>query len=126
MFGGTGGDKGKKMKELSGGMKQRVNIAQALLNDPQILILDEPTVGLDPNERLNLKNLLMELAENKIIIFASHIVSDVEDIADRVVILNKGAICMNVSMEDAMKMAANHVWECWANHLSMLLQLQER
>ena len=59
------------MKELSGGMKQRVNIAQALLNDPQILILDEPTVGLDPNERLNLKNLLMELAENKIIIFAT-------------------------------------------------------
>lgn len=118
------GEKEKKMKELSGGMKQRVNIAQALLNDPQILILDEPTVGLDPNERLNLKNLLMELAENKIIIFASHIVSDVEDIADRVVILNKGVICMNVSMEDAMKMAANNVWECTLRDNNKIKQLR--
>ena len=102
----------KKLKKYSGGMKQRINIAQALLNDPEILILDEPTVGLDPNERMNLKNMLADLAQNKIIIFATHIVSDVEDLAEQVIILNKGTVLLNEEMETAVSHIENKVWQC--------------
>lgn len=105
-------EKEKKLKKYSGGMKQRINIAQALLNDPEILILDEPTVGLDPNERMNLKNMLADLAQNKIIIFATHIVSDVEDLAEQVIILNKGTILLNEEMETAISHIENKVWQC--------------
>ena len=73
-----------KMKTLSGGMKRRAGIAQALLNEPQILILDEPTSGLDPNERIRFRNLINELAENRIVLLSTHIVSDVEFIADKI------------------------------------------
>jgi len=105
-------ERGKKLKKYSGGMKQRVNIAQALLNDPEILILDEPTVGLDPNERMNLKNLLTDLAENKIIIFATHIVSDVEDLAEQVIILNHGTILLQEETDTAIARMTNKVWQC--------------
>ena len=104
--------KGKKLKAFSGGMKQRVNIAQALLNDPCILILDEPTAGLDPDERLNLKNLVSGFAEEKIIIFATHIVSDVEGIADRVVIINRGNILVNEETESVVNKTETKVWQC--------------
>ena len=87
-------------------------IAQALLNDPEILILDEPTVGLNPNERMNLKNMLADLAQNKIIIFATHIVSDVEDLAEQVIILNKGTVLINEEMETAISHIENKVWQC--------------
>lgn len=102
----------KKLKKFSGGMKQRINIAQAMLNDPEIFILDEPTVGLDPNERMNLKNLLTELAENKIIILASHIVSDVEDIADRVIILKQGDVLLDEEIDVAMRHTEGKTWQC--------------
>ena len=102
----------KKIKMLSGGMKQRVNIAQALLNNPDILILDEPTVGLDPQERLNLKNILLEFSEEKIIIMTTHIVADIEDIADNIIIIKNGKICANNTVKDIMKANCNNVWEC--------------
>ena len=105
-------EKGKKLKKYSGGMKQRVNIAQALLNDPEILILDEPTAGLDPNERMNLKNLLADLAENKIIIFATHIVSDVEDLAEQVIVLNEGTILLQEETITAIARIKDKVWQC--------------
>jgi len=105
-------ERGKKLKKYSGGMKQRINIAQALLNDPEILILDEPTAGLDPNERMNLKNLLADLAENKIIIFATHIVSDVEDLAEWVIILNMGTVLMHEETAAAIAHIENKVWQC--------------
>ena len=105
-------DKTKKMRHLSGGMKQRVSIAQALLNDPEFLILDEPTVGLDPNERLYFKNLITDMSYDKLILLATHIVSDVEDIAERVLILKSGELQIDASVSDIMLGVKGKVWEC--------------
>lgn len=82
----------KKIKEYSGGMKQRLSIAQALLNEPDILLLDEPTAGLDPNERVRLKNTISELSSEKIVLWTTHIVSDVESLAKRIILLKEGQI----------------------------------
>ena len=82
--------KGKKMKALSGGMKRRVGIAQAVLNDPQILILDEPTAGLDPSERIRFRNLISELASDRIVLLSTHIVSDVESAASQIILMKDG------------------------------------
>lgn len=85
-------EKDKKIGSYSGGMKQRILIAQAMLNDPEILIMDEPTAGLDPSERIRIRNFLSTLSENKIIIIATHIVSDIEFIAKEIVLLKSGEI----------------------------------
>ena len=82
----------KKIGGFSGGMKQRVLLAQALLGNPKLLILDEPTAGLDPKERVNLRNYIHQLSQNKIILLATHVVSDVESIADRILIMNAGEL----------------------------------
>ena len=95
--------KNKKIKTFSGGMKQRLGIAQAILNDPRILILDEPTAGLDPKERVRFRNLIAELGENAVVILSTHIVSDVEHIADRILMMKDGRIIFDGSL-DAVNM----------------------
>ena len=87
--------KKRKMRNLSGGMQRRVGIAQAMLNDPQILILDEPTAGLDPNERIRFRNLISELAEDRLVLLSTHIVSDVEFIANDILLMKDGKFFMN-------------------------------
>lgn len=85
----------KKIKTYSGGMKQRLGIAQALLNDPRLLIVDEPTAGLDPKERVRFRNLIAGLGQGTIVLLSTHIVSDVEKIADHMLIMSEGKIILN-------------------------------
>ena len=95
----------------SGGMKQRVGIAQALLNDPQLLIVDEPTVGLDPEERVRFRNLLSDLSGERIVILSTHIVSDVEATATHIALVNKGQLLREAAPEDLLHELENKVWE---------------
>ena len=95
----------------SGGMRQRVGIAQALLNDPELLIVDEPTVGLDPEERVRFRNLLSDLSGERIVILSTHIVSDVEATATYIVLLNKGQLLREAAPEDLLKELDGKVWE---------------
>ncbi len=101
----------KKIKALSGGMKQRVLFAESVLNNPKILILDEPTAGLDPRERINFRNMLAGLAEDRIILLATHIVSDIECIADRVILLKGGVKIGEDTPEGLMESIAGKVFE---------------
>lgn len=101
----------RPLGSYSGGMKQRVGIAQALLNDPQLLIVDEPTVGLDPEERVRFRNLLSDLSGERIVILSTHIVSDVEATATRIVLINKGLLLREAAPEDLLKELRGKVWE---------------
>ena len=102
----------KKIRKLSGGMRRRVGIAQALLNDPEILILDEPTAGLDPGERIKFRQLLSEFSQDRIVLISTHIVSDVEYIATRQAIMKDGKIIRDGSTDTLVKEMDGKVWEC--------------
>lgn len=101
----------KKIKTFSGGMKQRLGIAQALLNNPKILVLDEPTAGLDPKERVRLRNILSDFASDKIVLLSTHIVSDIEAVADEVFLMKKGTFILKGSIEEIVSYAKGKVWE---------------
>ncbi|NQK93554.1 ABC transporter ATP-binding protein [Streptococcus suis] len=103
--------KDKKISTYSGGMKQRLGIAQALINDPKILILDEPTVGLDPQERVRFRNLISSLSSNKIVILSTHIVSDIESIAKYILLLKDGEFREVGSPQELISLVKNKVWE---------------
>ncbi len=100
----------KKMKKLSGGMKRRAGIAQAMLNNPQILILDEPTAGLDPTERVRFRNLISELSEDRIVILSTHIVSDIEYIANEIWLMKDGKLVQQGRLNDILDSMPKRVW----------------
>lgn len=104
--------KNKKMKSLSGGMKRRAGIAQAVLNDPIILILDEPTAGLDPGEQIRFRNLISELAADRIVLLSTHIVSDVESVAGQIILMKDGKFLVTGTSEEIIGSCPNRSWIC--------------
>lgn len=104
--------KDKKIKTFSGGMKQRLGIAQAMLNDPRVLILDEPTAGLDPKERVRFRNLISTFSRNKIVLLSTHIVSDVEYIAGDILVMKKGQLLHQGKPHEIIHTIDGKVWEC--------------
>ncbi len=105
----------KKIKSLSGGMKQRLLICQTLLNDPKIILLDEPTAGLDPRERIRLKNILGQLAKNKIIIISTHIISDMENLADKIILLKNGEMIACKGPDDLIEDVKKYFYQTTIN-----------
>lgn len=102
----------RKMKNLSGGMLRRAGIAQAMLNNPKVLVLDEPTAGLDPNERIRFRNLISELSEDRLVLLSTHIVSDVEFISNQIMLMKNGRFFYTGTTEDLISSMDESVWHC--------------
>lgn len=118
-------DRKRKLKTYSGGMKRRLGIAQALLNDPKLLIVDEPTAGLDPQERVRFRNLLSEIAGDRIVLLSTHIVSDIEYIAKEVLLMRQGTLIQRSTSEQLLDNVKDKVWKCTVEQ-NALSQLQKR
>ena len=118
-------DKKKKVKALSGGMKRRLGIAQAILHNPQVLIVDEPTAGLDPEERVRFRNLLSEIAQERIVILSTHIVGDIEATCEQIAVLNEGEILYHGTVSNLIEMADGRVYTAQISK-SELPRLKER
>ena len=108
---GLAGEERRRIRTFSGGMKQRLGIAQAVLNEPEVLVLDEPTAGLDPKERVRFRNLIASFAKDKIVLLSTHIVSDVEYIADRIVMMRAGQVVLTGAPDQIVGAVSGKVWE---------------
>ena len=115
----------RPLGKFSGGMLRRVGIAQALLSDPQVLIVDEPTAGLDPGQRVLFRNLLADLAGDRVVLLSTHIVSDVESVADDIAIMTRGRVALRGSPQELLRQAEGRVWELTV-HPDALATLRER
>ena len=115
----------RRLGGFSGGMRQRLGIAQALLNDPQLLIVDEPTSGLDPEERVRFRNLLSELSGNRIVILSTHIVSDVEAAATKIAIINRGYLMQHCTPETLLQTVDGKVW-IWVVPSNAITEIQQK
>ena len=119
------GERNQRLGGFSGGMRQRGGIAQALLNDPQLLIVDEPTAGLDPEERVRFRNLLSDLSGERIVILSTHIVSDVEAVATNIAVIVKGQLVVHAGPEELLATMRGRVWE-WVVPSSELVAVRSR
>lgn len=113
----------KKNKQLSGGMKRRVGLVQALLNEPPILIVDEPTTGLDPEERIKIRNLLVDFGETRTVIFSTHVIEDIASTCNKLGIMQKGNLIFNGEISKLLNNAENHVWNCLITNEKEILEL---
>ena len=113
----------KKNKQLSGGMKRRVGLVQALLNEPPILIVDEPTTGLDPEERIKIRNLLVDFGETRTVIFSTHVIEDIASTCNKLGMMQKGNLIFNGEISELLNNAENHVWNCLITNEKEILEL---
>lgn len=102
----------KKIKQLSGGMKRRVGLIQALLNEPEFLMVDEPTAGLDPEERIRIRNLLVDFSEGRTVLFSTHVVEDLEAVCHQLAVMKRGKFVYSGDMKQLLEQAKGHVWIC--------------
>ena len=102
----------KKIKQLSGGMKRRVGLVQALMSEPEFLIVDEPTTGLDPEERIRIRNLLVDFSENRTVLFSTHVVEDLAATCEQLAVMKKGKFLYAGSMRGLQQQVSGHVWLC--------------
>lgn len=116
----------KKIKQLSGGMKRRVGLIQALLNEPDFLIVDEPTTGLDPEERIRIRNLLVDFSEDRTVLFSTHVVEDLVATCSRLSVMKKGTFLYSGSVKELLEAARGCVWTCYAEDELMARELEKR
>ena len=116
----------KKMKQLSGGMKRRVGLIQAILSEPEFLIVDEPTTGLDPEERIRIRNLLVDFSQDRTVLFSTHVVEDLAATCNRLAVMKKGKFLYSGSMRELVKQAEGHIWVYRAKDESTARQLEKK
>ena len=119
-------DQKKKMRQLSGGMKRRVGLVQALLHEPDFLIVDEPTTGLDPEERIRIRNLLVDFAEERTVLFSTHVVEDLMATCNQLAVMKKGRFLYTGTMRELLNKARGHVWECCTEDESLARELERK
>lgn len=116
----------KKMKQLSGGMKRRVGLVQALLNEPEFLIVDEPTTGLDPEERIRIRNLLVDFSEGRTVLFSTHVVEDLTATCNQLAVMKKGKFLYSGNIKELLEMAKGHVWICKTTDETKARELEKK